>query len=325
MGQLLTSPVNKTRRRSSRTRDEYNLREYSKLSQTTRNLRTAHIFNNEDGSNERNTYMKAKSSDQFSYMQVVIRVSSPDNLIETSRFMFVKDKTITIKSSRNPSDYHYDKVYGEDDTLSHIFVITCIPLINDAMRGYDTSFVFYGHPIIQKNTVYGKLLYGSDRGILPRVFEKIFFEVDKDVRGHNSSYLLLLSFVEVLDEQVYDLLSKKRKQLVDIKLDSKNGYIVPRVSRHVITSINQATRMMLKAQTRLTNEVGQSHTILSIHIEKTTVNRITHQNEFMRGKMDLVCIGERQYNPSVISDHPDINRSLDEVIRLIKKTFTTST
>lgn len=82
----------------------------------------------------------------------------------------------------------------------------------------------------------------ANPGILPRLVDNVLSKVSME-----SGYDLSISMLEIYQEKVYDLLSKRRDKLT---IRDGNGHVeVLKLSSNVITSSNEAMKLLDLAST----------------------------------------------------------------------------
>lgn len=101
----------------------------------------------------------------------------------------------------------------------------------------------------------------------------------------------------------------KKKKNVQVAHDPKYGFLVPRITKHVVGSANEATRLVLKGRSRREIEQGRGHTIISVYLENTYTSRFSKHSMFMTGQLDFVNLSEKEENQQVLNCHFEINRS----------------
>lgn len=81
----------------------------------------------------------------------------------------------------------------------------------------------------------------EQKGIIPRSFEMIFNLIKAT---YNTNYLIRVSFLELYNEEVRDLLAKNQKQKLDIREDPETGFYVKDLSTFVVKSPKEMIDLM---------------------------------------------------------------------------------
>ncbi len=114
------------------------------------------------------------------------------------------------------------------------------------------------------------------RGIIPNCFAHIFGCINENEEGKR--FLIRCSYLEIYNEEVYDLLTehKKGQQLVklEVKENPDKGIFVKDLKQIIVKSIpdmesamNFGTGNRRTAATLMNNESSRSHSIFTIYIE----------------------------------------------------------
>lgn len=262
-----------------------------------------------------------ESAPLVKHFRSVIRIYPPNKSSDTSRCLIINDNTsisMATNSQSSVHEYDFDRIFVEGTSTSKIFKSSVQEMILDGIRGFENNIVFYGDISKQEATLYGTLMTRDETGILTRTCEELlsYTQVDVNTNKSNPSYLILISFLEITNENVYDLLAKERKHRIDIELDTETRDFVVDSSQHVITNINQAKRLILKGKSR-SGTMSRSHHIISLTIERT-INSQTLKGTFTKGKINFICIAERQTDAEIIHEAPNINRSHIAIHNLVK-------
>ena len=93
---------------------------------------------------------------------------------------------------------------------------TVKPLINDLLSGINSTIFAYGATGAGKtHTMMGT---STDVGMIPRALKELFYEVgvlqeEFKSTGQNETIQIELSYLEVYNEKIYDLLNQEQKNL----------------------------------------------------------------------------------------------------------------
>ncbi|KAM7538429.1 hypothetical protein Aperf_G00000067747 [Anoplocephala perfoliata] len=140
------------------------------------------------------------------------------------------------------------------------------------------------------------------RGIIPNSFAHIFGQIAK--ASAKSTFLVHVSYFEVYNEDVRDLLVKTRKTKLEIKERPDCGVCVCNLSSVMVHSpdemerlLNLGSRNRSTAATNMNEHSSRSHAIFSITIEcSELLGEETRRPVLRRGKLHLVDLAgsERQ-------------------------------
>ncbi|XP_058834177.1 chromosome-associated kinesin KIF4-like [Topomyia yanbarensis] len=187
--------------------------------------------------------------------------------------------------SGKPEAFTFNYVFSPEDNQEQLYENAVRPLLQKLYAGYNVTILAYGQTGSGKTFTMGTNFDGEKdltMGVIPRaiydIFERIE-ETDVDVS-------ISCSFMELYQETLYDLLSKKgsrEERVVDIR-ESNNQIVIPGLTEVPISSANDTFEaLMLGSQERAVastamNAVSsRSHAIFTINLtnrskgEKPTV------------------------------------------------------
>lgn len=99
---------------------------------------------------------------------------------------------------------------------------TAFPLVESMLEGYNCTIFAYGQTGCGKtHTMMGDPNDPPERGIIPNCFAHIFGVIDENARTElcETKYLVRCSYLEIYKEDVFDLLTEKRRGEQSQKLD----------------------------------------------------------------------------------------------------------
>ena len=114
-----------------------------------------------------------------------------------------------LDSDEPPRIFYFDRVYDDTTKQETIFNESALPIINDVIQGYNGTMFAYGQTGTGKTFTMSGKNDGTNEGIIPRSFESIFSLIKKTFQ---TNFLIRVSFLEIYNEEVRDLLSKNEKQ-----------------------------------------------------------------------------------------------------------------
>merc|ERR1719271_2388676 len=130
--------------------------------------------------------------------------------------------------------------------------------------------------------------------MIPRAFQQVFNHIQSDLA---CQYLVRISFLEIYNEEVRDLISKNPKERLELKDSADSGVYVKDLSAFVVKGVDEMHQVMAAGQknrsvgsTMINAESSRSHSIFTITIESA-------EGEHIRvGKLNMVDLAgsERQ-------------------------------
>ncbi|XP_070542706.1 uncharacterized protein [Ptychodera flava] len=176
--------------------------------------------------------------------------------------------SITKKTQKS---YYFDRVFSDNESTSVVYDEIALPIVDGAMDGYNGTIFAYGQTSSGKTYT----MQGSDSnpGIILRAVSRIFENIEKTP---GREFLLRISYAELYNEELRDLLSNERKTLT-IREDGKRVF-VQNLSEEMVTT-NTAVIDLLKkgearrhiAGTNMNEHSSRSHTIFCIIIESREI------------------------------------------------------
>ena len=254
--------------------------------------------------------------------------------------------------------FSLQRMFGEDTTQEAMYRDIGEPIVKDVLKGYNGTVLAYGQTGSGKTfTMLGPTLGGAppsaalggagspdggrarsnstagehqhhnphcdlksrNRGIVPRVAETLFSEIEAS--PDNLLFDVELSFVEVYQERLRDLLDPSRDKL-NLREDpaSRSFYIdgnkeVPvRTAAQVLSCIEQGGAHRATASTRVNEHSSRSHSIVCL----TVTTRDTESDTQYKGKLFLVDLAGSEK----VSKTHAVGERLDEA-KLINKSLAT--
>ncbi|KAK4878464.1 hypothetical protein RN001_010970 [Aquatica leii] len=204
-----------------------------------------------------------------------------------------------------PKQFTFDSVYDQESYTENIYNDICYPLIESVLEGYNSTIFVYGQTGCGKSFSMEGTKSGNspEKGIISRAFEHIFeaISVTSGVK-----YLALVSYLEIYNEQIRDLLLPNEASL-NLKEVPNEGVTVPGLTIHPVHNVAECEEMLnigskhrMIGATLMNQVSSRSHSIFTISIEQ-----ISNDNETIRkGKLNLVDLAgsERQAKTGATGD-----------------------
>ncbi|XP_054203280.1 kinesin-like protein KIF15 isoform X3 [Homo sapiens] len=235
--------------------------------------------------------------------------------------------SLRLHSNPEPKTFTFDHVADVDTTQESVFATVAKSIVESCMSGYNGTIFAYGQTGSGKTfTMMGPS--ESDnfshnlRGVIPRSFEYLFSLIDreKEKAGAGKSFLCKCSFIEIYNEQIYDLLDSASAGLY-LREHIKKGVFVVGAVEQVVTSAAEAYQVLSGgwrnrrvASTSMNRESSRSHAVFTITIESMEKsNEIVNIRTSLLNLVDLAG-SERQKDTHAegmrLKEAGNINRSL---------------
>uniref|UniRef100_A0A8C8VL42 Kinesin family member 15 n=1 Tax=Pelusios castaneus TaxID=367368 RepID=A0A8C8VL42_9SAUR len=239
----------------------------------------------------------------------------------------LSSNTLRLHSKPESKIFTFDHVANMDTTQESVFSSVAKNIVESCMNGYNGTIFAYGQTGSGKTfTMMGPA--DSDnfthnlRGVIPRSFEYLFFliEREKEKAGTGKSFLCKCSFIEIYNEQIFDLLDSASAGLF-LREHIKKGVFVVGAVEQVLSSAAEAYQVLTVgwrnrrvASTSMNRESSRSHAVFTITVESMEKN--SEVVNIRSSQLNLVDLAgsERQKDTHTegvrLKEAGSINRSL---------------
>ncbi|NXF51605.1 KI18B protein, partial [Oceanites oceanicus] len=217
----------------------------------------------------------------------------------------------------------FDRVFGAEATQEEVYQHTTRELLDSVLNGYNCSVFAYGATGAGKTYT----MLGSEKnpGIMYLTMVELYKRIE--AKREEKSCEVLVSYQEVYNEQIHDLLEPKGP--LAIREDPEKGVVVPGLSFHQPASAEQLLEMLANGNKNRTQHPtdanatsSRSHAVFQIYVkQQDRIGGLTQ--DLQVAKMSLVDLagserasvantrGER------LREGANINRSLLALINVI--------
>ncbi|XP_053734668.1 kinesin-like protein KIF3A [Synchiropus splendidus] len=213
--------------------------------------------------------------------------------------------TITVNKldsqQEPPKTFTFDTVFGPDSKQLDVYNLTARPIVDSVLEGYNGTIFAYGQTGTGKTfTMEGVRAVPELRGIIPNSFAHIFGHIAK-AEG-DTRFLVRVSYLEIYNEEVRDLLGKDQMQRLEVKERPDVGVYIKDLSGYVVNNADDMDKIMTLGHknrsvgaTNMNEHSSRSHAIFTITIECSEKGVDGNQHVRM-GKLHLVDLAgsERQ-------------------------------
>ncbi|KAJ8021167.1 Kinesin-like protein KIF13A [Holothuria leucospilota] len=180
-------------------------------------------------------------------------------------------KTFAFDHCFYSMDANSKKFAGQQD------VFNCLgtDILDNSFEGYNACIFAYGQTGSGKSyTMMGTEL---DKGIIPKLCDALFERIDK-VQGEDESvsFKVEVSYMEIYNERVKDLLYPKGKQNLKVREHKIYGPYVDGLSKLAVSSFKNIDDLMSEgnksrtvAATNMNSESSRSHAVFNITVTQT--------------------------------------------------------
>ena len=204
------------------------------------------------------------------------------NIIKVDKNILYLEEIKTTKNKNVIKSYIYDNIFNETATNDTVFNGAIKSMIDKILLGYNSTVLAYGVTGTGKTyTIFGDLNNNfKDEGIIFKacdyLFEKIELNKSKDINTNNLniSYEIKISYVEIYNEIVKDLINENTPSLMIVE-DPIKGVICSNIREIIINDsiqlkkiIDESNKRRTMASTDQNQFSSRSHAILQMSLEK---------------------------------------------------------
>ncbi|CAE5966941.1 unnamed protein product [Arabidopsis arenosa] len=212
----------------------------------------------------------AQRSKENVTVTVRFRPLSPREIRQGEEVAWYADGETIVRNEHNPTiAYAYDRVFGPTTTTRNVYDIAAHHVVNGAMEGVNGTIFAYGVTSSGKTHT----MHGDQRspGIIPLAVKDAFSIIQETP---NREFLLRISYMEIYNEVVNDLLNPAGQNL-RIRED-KQGTFVEGIKEEVVLSPAHALSLIAAGEeqrhvgsTNFNLLSSRSHTIFTLTIESS--------------------------------------------------------
>ncbi|XP_053115957.1 kinesin-like protein KIF18B isoform X2 [Hemicordylus capensis] len=217
----------------------------------------------------------------------------------------------------------FDQVFGESASQTEVFENTTKGILDGVLNGYNCSVFAYGATGAGKtHTMLGS---EKDPGIMYLTMKELYKQIE--ARKEEKHCEVFISYQEVYNEQIYDLLEPKGP--LAIREDPEKGVVVQALSFHQPKSAEQLLEMLARGNQNRTQHPtdinatsSRSHAVFQIYVKQQ--DRIVGITQDMRvAKMSLIDLAGSERASATntkgerLREGANINRSLLALINVI--------
>jgi len=187
--------------------------------------------------------------------------------------------------------FTFDKVFGPSSTQETLFQEVS-EFVQSALDGYNVCLFSYGQTGSGKTHTMQGSGSGSMRGVIPRAMQQVgMYKTELEAKGWE--YKMEVSFIEIYNETIRDLLREGAEQKHEIKIDLSGGVHVTDVNMVSVdpNNVEQVEHIMEEAarhrsvgQTAMNERSSRSHSVFALHLKATNAS----QGTCLKGTLSLV-------------------------------------
>lgn len=223
--------------------------------------------------------------------------------------------------SFNRADPHFA---GQDN----LFEDLGSPLLDNAFKGYNNCIFAYGQTGSGKS--YSMMGYGEESGVIPRICQNMFERITDLQKDKNLSYTVEVSYLEIYNERVRDLLNPSTKGNLKVREHPSTGPYVEDLAKLVVRSFPEIQHLMDEgnkartvAATSMNETSSRSHAVFTLTVTQKRHDVETSMDTEKVAKISLVDLAGSERATSTgatgarLKEGAEINRSLSTLGRVI--------
>ncbi|NXN11984.1 KIF14 protein, partial [Indicator maculatus] len=253
----------------------------------------------------------------------VISMSGPETAVRNSATNQV------YRFSYDFSFWSFDKRDPNYASQAMIYETLAVPLLERAFEGYNACLFAYGQTGSGKS--YTMMGFDEDRGIIPRLCEDLFSQIAQKDKQQVVLYHLEMSFFEVYNEKVHDLLvfkaeSGQKKQPLRVREHSVLGPYVEGLTALVSQPgfsllqswLELGNKQRATAATVMNDKSSRSHSVFTLVMTQTKVEFVNEEqcDRRLTSRINLIdlagseCCSTAQTTGERLKEGASINKSL---------------
>ena len=234
----------------------------------------------------------------------------------------------TITNLKTKEIFNFDSVITPSMSNKDIFEKLIKQNLINLLKGINVSIFAYGQTSTGKTfTMKGEK---SNEGLIPLSIKEIFNSLNNK-ESSISKYLVKVSYIEIYNETVNDLIDPSKKNL-EIRESGNKGIFVNNLSEISVNNLEKAMQLLNKgesnriiAETKLNEKSSRSHTIFKINIEFYMKEKNNNKEKKYNSQLNLVDLaGSENVSKAKcegirIKEGGNINKSLLALSNVINK------
>ncbi|KAI5203085.1 kinesin-domain-containing protein [Aureobasidium subglaciale] len=171
--------------------------------------------------------------------------------------------------SYESGEYRYDNVFSPLDQNARVYESAAKRLVRRVMEGYHGTVFAYGM------TGTGKTFSMQGTAMSPGVIPLAITDIFSYIRQNPArEFLLRVSYLEIYNEKIYDLLSPDSNEEIKLREDPRRGVYATPLKEEIVQSPNQLLRVIARgdqqrrvAGTQFNARSSRSHAVVQIVVE----------------------------------------------------------
>ena len=234
------------------------------------------------------------------------------------------NKTFKFDKSYWSFDKNDSNYAGQDNLFNDLGN----PLLDNAFGGYNNCIFAYGQTGSGKS--YSMMGYGEEAGVIPKICRDMFERIDKMQADPNLKCTVEVSYLEIYNERVRDLLNPATKGNLRVREHPSTGPYVEDLAKLAVRSFAEIENLMDEgnkartvAATNMNETSSRSHAVFTLSLTQKRHDAETKMDTEKVAKISLVDLAGSERATSTgatgarLKEGAEINRSLSTLGRVI--------
>ncbi|XP_033118970.1 kinesin-like protein KIF19 [Anneissia japonica] len=189
------------------------------------------------------------------------------------------DDVLRVNRSRE-KQYAFDEAFDVKSTQEDVYQKTAKPLIDDVTEGLNATVFAYGATGAGKT--YTMLGMDDEPGIMVRTLNDLFKAIE--TKSEDSVYMVTMSYLEIYNEMIRDLL-KPTGEVLELREDASGNVQVAGISeistrstREIMNLLVQGNKERTQEPTAANKTSSRSHAVLQVTVKQRSRIRSTSQS-----------------------------------------------
>ena len=239
------------------------------------------------------------------------------------------------KGSDGQKTFAFDRSYWSFDRKDphfagqdNLFDDLGSPLLDNAFQGYNNCIFAYGQTGSGKS--YSMMGYREEAGVIPKICRNMFERIEDFQKDKNLKYTVEVSYLEIYNERVRDLLNPSTKGNLKVREHPSTGPYVEDLAKLAVRSFQEIEHLMDEgnkartvAATSMNETSSRSHAVFTLTVTQKRHDEETRMDTEKVAKISLVDLAGSERATSTgatgarLKEGAEINRSLSTLGRVI--------
>ncbi|TKY87059.1 hypothetical protein EX895_003736 [Sporisorium graminicola] len=238
-----------------------------------------------------------------------------------------KDNSKATKKKTMP--FSFDRAYDENTEQDTLFQYIGVELLEHAFNGFNTCVFAYGQTGSGKS--HSMVGYAEEKGLIPLTCSRLFDDIrDKTAADPNLKITVEVSYIEIYNEKVRDLLNPRNKGNLKVREHPSLGPYVEDLSKLVVSSFrdveslqDEGNKARTVAATNMNETSSRSHAVFTLVLTQKRFDVETKLEAEKVSRISLVDLaGSERANSTGatgarLKEGANINRSLTTLGKVI--------